>query len=195
MNISLKLILFSIFSFSIVVPAASAYLDQQTYFWFDVTCSEKLWRKKPLKDPGKMTTRDMMLALQDDTIKIVASCRSREPAEHTTCLDDLLSDNSIDVFNNIDRKILSYMATRFRSLRDFFMAYDLEKSRCHHYYSYEGLGFCIPYTGRECMDVQGVLGRKTVIGEGGSFCEIEEFLNRRGIAEERLIRGFDCRFM
>ena len=86
------------------------------------------------------------------------------------------------------------MKDNLTSLRGVFIAYDEEKRHCNKYYSYGGLGFCIPYTGRECWNNRGAIGERAVIDGYGAFCKMEMFITPRGMVRERLIEGFNCKF-
>ena len=194
----LKQMVFSVFMLSIInclvlVEKVSA-IPYSKKTVFDSNCSQRIMYIKPKKDLSQMTTHEMTLALSNYASEIILNfCKKPDANEHIPCLKNLLSDTSFD-FNDIDKWILSYMKHNFESLRGVFIAYDQEKERCNKYYAYGGLGFCIRHTGRECWDNQGTIGRKTIIGEGGAFCEIEEFITPRGVIKERLIGGFACDF-
>lgn len=162
--------------------------------FFDSSCNERL-RVQIKEDLSQMNVPAMTMALSNQAFKAIIPCRNVSVNEHIPCLKDLLSDNSLYFFDHIDRKVLSYMKDNLTSLRGVFIAYDQNKEHCNKYYGQGGLGFCIRYTGEECWDNRGTIGRKTIIGEGGAFCKIEKFITPDGrFIKERLIEGLNCNF-
>ena len=69
----------------------------------------------------------------------------------------------------------------------------IEKQRRYH--SYSSPGFCVPYTGRECLDYgygYGTIAIHSKIGNGGAYCKVRQYLTARGRVRQELVEGFNC---
>ena len=141
-----------IFFVSVLVLLCSHTFSQGLFEGPDCnTRTSKITLKADLRES---TVLSLMLALDQDTVKNIIDFCGRShtaPEEQMICVKGLSAESSSEP-EEISQKVLTYIAENFISLDEFLLTYDKEQKECLEYYSYGGLGYCIPYTGRECWD-------------------------------------------
>ena len=151
----IKYLLFGLYLFCF-----SAFPD--TEFSWDCETRKGHWQMSDnsKRNPDKWTysTHELLFFLEDYSFNLVLDCarilnsdKQPDREKQMTCLNDLLIDPSYD-FNPMDRTILSHIRDNFQSLGGVLTAYNNEKDNCERYYSFGSLGFCIPFTGKKCLD-------------------------------------------
>lgn len=197
----------------------SAFSDKPFYTEFSWDCEtrQRLW---VLRNPDERTistfsTHKLLFYLGINSFKLVMDCarilnsdNQPDSEKQIACLNNLLTDQSYDFIDLQDRIILSYMRDNFQSLGGVLIAYNNEKDKCKQYYSYGSLGFCIPFTGKECLDrqatirvyekhvienVKNAMGGRTGLNLPGT-CVIRQFLTPQGKLTEEVLwnRSFGC---
>lgn len=153
-------------------------LAEAIMFESDCATRDELAVPAQHEDLNQMGPFALMMSLSSEAGAWLADeCGGLEdPAGQIPCLRDFLSDNSMP-FAPEDRKYLEHIGDRFDSLRGFVHVWNREKKECKNYYSYGGLGFCILYTGKECLDRRMTVGAKTLIGDAGDQCLIRDYLS------------------
>ena len=189
----------------------SAFPD--TEFSEDCKTRKQSWRMSDnsAKNPSEWTysTHELLFFLDTYSLNLVLGCakilnpdKQPDSEKQMACLNDLLTDQSYDL-NLQDRTVLSYMRDNFQSLGGILVAYNNEKDKCKKYYSYGSPGFCIPFTGRECLDrnatvrvykefvtvnVKNAMGGRTGLNLPGT-CVIRQFLTPQGELTEEVLRN------
>lgn len=162
-------------------------------------CSTKRTDITPLREENlnQMTPWALVMSLEPESLKLLINVcgKKTEASQQKSCLNDVLSDNSFR-FTDEDRIILSHINNNFDSLKGILWKYEQEVNRCkRYYYTYNSKGFCVPYTGKKCLDNRATIGYRSGIG-GPRQCEYfreRVFLTPKGEIKTEFYSGANCR--
>ena len=186
----------------------SAFPNLKMEFSWDCKTRQKLYVLRNLNaSEWTLSTHESLFFLDNYSFNLVLDCagilnsdKQPDPEKQMTCLNNLLTDQSYN-FDLQDRTVLSYMRDNFQSLGGVLTAYNNEKDRCEKYYSYDSPGFCIPFTGEECLDrkatvgvytefvtvnAKNAMGGRTGLNLPGT-CVIRQFLTYQGELMEEVL--------
>ena len=141
-------------------------------------CNTRTFKTALTEELHGTTVLNLMLALDHDTVKTIIDFCGRAsslPEEQMACLKDLSSEDSLEL-DETSQTILRHIGKSFPSLDEFISTYDKKQKDCLEYYSYSGLGYCIPYTGWECWDEKATVAIIPHFFSAGGYYHDREYL-------------------